>query len=127
MHASTPHPQPRPHVHRARVAHNAEVLIGNHYSMASMMTFYLPDRPVAYLPPEEYGKSQFSLWPTYDPQPATRALFVSSSARDLPKSLQAQFGKIEMVDDFMSQHEGRPMSRFRIYLCSQGRPATPAQ
>ena len=117
----------RDHVQRARLAHNPEILIGNHYSMASMMTFYLSDRPVTYLPPEEYGSSQFSLWPTYDPQAVTRALFVTSSMRGLPKALEEQFSKIEMVDDFMSQHRGRPMTRFRIYLCAHNSPATTAR
>lgn len=113
------------HVQRARQTHNAEILIANHYSQASMMSFYLADRPVTYLAPEEYGKSQFTLWPTYDVQPRTRALFVTSSMRGIPKTLQEQFSKIEMVDDFMSQHEGRPMTRFRIYLCTQGQLAAP--
>ena len=110
---------------RAREVHNAELLIANHYSQASMMSFYLADRPVTYLPPEEYGKSQFTLWPAYQPQPQTRALFVTSSMRGIPKTLQEQFSKIEMVDDFMSQHEGRPMTRFRIYLCTQSQRTAP--
>jgi len=113
------------HVQRARLDHNAEILIANHYGPASMMAFYLADRPVTYLPPEAYGKSQFSLWPTYQPQPATRALFVTSSMRGIPKALQEQFSKIEMLEEFISQHEGRPMTRFRIYLCTQGLVAAP--
>ena len=113
------------HVQRARQTYNAEILIANHYSQASMMSFYLADHPVTYLPPEEYGKSQFTLWPTYHPQLKTRALFVTNSTRDLPKTLQEQFSKIEMVDDFMSQHKGRPMTRFRIYLCTQNQSPAP--
>ena len=107
------------HVERARQTHRTELLIGNHYSQASMMAFYLPDRPVTYIPPEEYGKSQFSLWPPYPVKPMTRALFVSNSMRGAPKTLQEQFESIELVDDFVSQHKGRPMTRFRIYLCTR--------
>jgi len=106
------------HVQRARQTSTAEILIANHYGPASMMTFYLADHPVTYLPPEEYGSSQFTLWPTYQLQPTTRALFVTSSMRGIPKTLQGQFGNIEMVEEFMSQHDGRPMTRFRIYLCT---------
>ena len=89
-----------------------------------MMSFYLPDQPVTYLPPEEYGKSQFSLWPGYEVRDDTRALYVARVnpkrlALPLPGELQDQFGKIELVDDFVSLHHGRPMTRFRIYLCTK--------
>lgn len=113
------------HVQRARLEHKASVLIGNHYDQASVMAFYLPDQPVTYLPPEEYGKSQFSLWPGYAVRDDTRALYVARVNPKrldfpLPRELQDQFGKIQMVDDFMSLHKGRPMTRFRIYLCTKG-------
>ena len=108
------------HVQRARLAHRANVLIGNHYSQASMMAFYLPDRPVTYLPPAPYGTSQFTLWPSYRLQPETHALFVTDSMEPPPPSLQADFTTIELVDDFWSQHHGRPMTHFRIYLCTHG-------
>jgi 4-amino-4-deoxy-L-arabinose transferase-like glycosyltransferase len=108
------------HVQRARLAHQANVLIGNHYSQASMMAFYLPDRPVTYLPPAPYGTSQFTFWPSYRLQPETHALFVTDSMEPPPKALQVDFTTIELVDDFWSQHHGRPMTRFRIYLCIHG-------
>ena len=107
------------HVQRARLEHKADLLLANHYSLASMMAFYLPDRPVTYLPPEKYGKSQFTLWPGYEVRPNTRALYVTGSAHPPPKAVRDQFTKIELVDDFMSQHHGRPMSRFGIYLCTR--------
>ena len=112
------------HVQRARVQHKAGVLIGNHYDQASIMSFYLPDQPVTYLPPEDYGDSQFSLWPGYEVRDDTRALYVARVnpkrlSFPLPRELRDQFGKIELVDDFMSLHEGRPMTRFRIYLCTK--------
>jgi hypothetical protein len=106
------------HVQRARVAHQAKVLIGNHYAQASMMAFYLPDRPVTYLPPEPYGTSQFTLWPGYNLRPDSHALFVTDSMEPPPKALQVDCTMIEMVDDFWSQYHGRPMTHFRIYLCT---------
>jgi len=107
------------HVDAARKKHQAPLLIGNHYSQASMMAYYLPDRPKTYLPPERYGKSQFSLWPHYELKPDTRALFVTSTLRPLPPALREQFPKTELVEEFISQHKGRPMTRFRIYLCTR--------
>jgi hypothetical protein len=107
------------HVQQAREKYHTSLLIANHYSQASMMAFYLPDQPATYLPPAAYGDSQFTLWPCYELQPGTRALFVTDSTKDvLPKTLQDGFDKIELVDDFWAQHHGRPMTRFRIYLCT---------
>jgi len=108
------------HVQRAREKYQPSLLIANHYYQASMMAFYLPDRPATYLPPAAYGDSQFTLWPGYQVQPGTRALYVTDSGNDwLPDTLQEGFSKIEVVDDFWSQHHGRPMTRFRIYLCTR--------
>jgi 4-amino-4-deoxy-L-arabinose transferase-like glycosyltransferase len=108
------------HVQQAREKYQTSLLIANHYSQASMMAFYLPDQPVTYLPPEQYGASQFTLWPGYQVQPGTRALYVTDSGNDvLPPTLQDGFGKIEVVDDFWAKHHGRPMTRFRIYLCTR--------
>jgi len=107
------------HIQRARVQHDATILIGSHYSPASMMSFYLPDRPVTYLPKEAYGKSQFSLWPGYELTTNSRALYVAHSVRALPRTLTNDFPKCELIDDFYSLHQGRPMSRFRIFLCKR--------
>jgi 4-amino-4-deoxy-L-arabinose transferase-like glycosyltransferase len=107
-------------VQQAREKCHANLLIANHYSQASMMAFYLPDQPTTYLPPAQYGDQQFTLWPGYEPQPDTRALYVTDSGNDLlPKTLSDGFGKIEMVDDFWAKHNGRPMTRFHIYLCTR--------
>jgi len=103
------------HVQSAREKYQANLLIGNHYSQASMIAFYLPDQPVTYLLPEAYGASQFSLWPGYHLHPGTHALYVTT--RGAPKNLAEEFNQVELVDDFWTQHRGRPMSRFFIYLC----------
>ena len=108
------------HVQQAREKYHTDLLIANHYSQASMMAFYLPDQPTTYLLPAPYGDSQFTLWPGYQLQPGTRALYVTDSGNDtLPKTLQDEFGKIEVVDDFWAKHHDRPMTRFRIYLCTR--------
>jgi 4-amino-4-deoxy-L-arabinose transferase-like glycosyltransferase len=108
------------HVQKSREEHHANLLIGNHYSQASMMAFYLPDQPVTYLLPEPYGASQFTLWPGYSVQSDTRALYVTDSTRPPPQTLQDEFRRIILVDDFWSQHRGRPMTHFHIYLCTCG-------
>lgn len=49
------------HVQKARKQTNPDLFIGNDRAPASMMQFYLPDRPFVYVQPEAYGKSQFGL------------------------------------------------------------------
>jgi 4-amino-4-deoxy-L-arabinose transferase-like glycosyltransferase len=107
------------HVQQAREKYHADILIANHYSQASMMAFYLPDQPVTFLPPAQYGDTQFTLWPGYELKPGARALYVTDFIYDLqPPTLRKDFKKIELVDDFWAQYHGRPMTRFRIYLCT---------
>jgi len=109
------------HVQKAREDNQVNLLIANHYSQASMMSFYLPDQPVTYLLPEPYGESQFTLWPGYTVRPDTRALYVTDSTKPPPKALQEEFNQVVLVDDFWSKHrDGRPMTRFFIYLCTSG-------
>ena len=109
------------HIQRARDQHDAPLLIANHYSQASMMAFYMPCRPTTYVYTQPYGKSQFTLWPGYKVEPGTRALYVTDSMRPPPKTLVQEFTRIEPMDDFWSQHRGRPMTRYRIYLCTRAR------
>jgi len=106
------------HVQRARTEHQASLLIGNHYSQASMMQFYLPGQPLTYLPEQPRGQNQFTLWPSYQIKEHPQALFVTDKPGDaLPPSLLRDFPKCEVVDDFWSQHQGRDMTHFIIYLC----------
>jgi len=107
------------HVQKARETGRANLLLANNYSLASLMAFYLPDQPMTYLPPEDYGSTQFTLWPEYHLSPDTRALFVTSDPRPPPKIIRDEFNRIELVDDFWSLHHGRPMNHLRIFLCTR--------
>jgi len=110
------------HIQQAREKHATTVLIGHRYQEASMMSYYLPDHPTTYLPREKYGSSQFSLWPYFNPTNHPRALYVTMVRRRepfLPLELLQDYPKCEPVDEFWSKHQGRPMQRFRIYLCTR--------
>jgi hypothetical protein len=100
------------HVQKARQQTHPDLLIANTSSIASMMQFYLPDHPFAYVPPEAYGKSQFTLWPGYTVGHGTRALFVTVGGGPSPH----EFNHSQRVDDFWSKHRGRATTRFRIYF-----------
>jgi hypothetical protein len=109
------------HVQQARLKYQADVLTGDHYSLASLMQFYLPDRPTTYLPPDTYGSTQFTLWPPYLVKSGMRALYVTDSGKadPLPKLLRNQFDECTLADDFWSKHRGQPIDRFRIYLLTK--------
>jgi 4-amino-4-deoxy-L-arabinose transferase-like glycosyltransferase len=107
------------HVQAAREKNGVNLLLADNYAQASMMAFYLPDQPTSYLLPAVYGDTQFTLWPGYSVRPGTRALYVTTSTRPPPAALQQQFGKVELVEDFWSQHDGRPMTEFCLYLCTR--------
>jgi hypothetical protein len=81
-----------------------------------MMQFYLPDHPFAYVQPEPYGESQFTLWPSYTVQNGTRALFVSVGKAQLRQEVKDQFKQSQLVDDFWSKHRGRATNHFQIYF-----------
>jgi hypothetical protein len=40
-------------------------------------------------------------------------------AKAVPQTLRDEFNSVELVDDFWSQHHGRPMTHFYIYLCTR--------
>ena len=107
------------HVQAVRGKHRANLLLGDDYAIASLMAFYLPDQPTTHMPPAPYGSSQFTLWAGYAVTPDTRALYLTAQPQDAPESLQKQFSKIDLVEDFWTQHHGRPMNHYCIYLCTQ--------
>ena len=107
------------HVQQAREAGHVNLLLADNYAQASMMAFYLPDQPTPYLLPATYGDTQFTLWPGYEVNPETCALYVTTSNDAAPpKTLQDQFAKVQLVEEFWSLHHGRRMTHFRIYLCT---------
>ena len=103
------------HVRRAREQTRIPLPIGNHYSQASMMRFYLSDHPRTYLLTDDFGKTQSSLWPGYELTPGTRALYVTDSMKPLPTKLLREFPESKLLDDFWALHRGRPITRFRVY------------
>ncbi len=107
------------HIQKARADNRINLLLGTDYQSASLMAFYLPDRPQTYLPPAPYGSSQFTLWPGYNVTPDTRALFVNwGPTTNPPPTLVQQFPKIQLIDNFTTQNQGLPRRPVAIYLCT---------
>jgi len=104
------------HVQKARQQSHPDLLIGNDRVPASMMQFYLPDHPFAYVQPEPYGESQFTLWPGYTVTHRTQALFVIEGKMQLPQEMRNQFKHSQLVDDFWPEHCGRAATHFHIHF-----------
>jgi hypothetical protein len=108
------------HVQAARTNNRATLLIGSHYSTTSMMQFYLPDHPITHVPKRaQGGKSQFDHWPGYELKDESRALYITQSLNPVSAAVLNDFPECKLVDEFTSLHQGRPMSFFRIYLCTR--------
>ncbi|HTR41647.1 MAG TPA: glycosyltransferase family 39 protein [Pseudomonadales bacterium] len=107
------------HLQKVRTDQKVNLLLGSDYQSASLMAFYLPDQPHTYLPPAPYGSSQFTLWPSYEVTPDTRAIYLTWNEQDAPDSLKKQFPHIQLVDDFFTQNQGLPRKHVCIYLCTQ--------
>jgi 4-amino-4-deoxy-L-arabinose transferase-like glycosyltransferase len=106
------------HVQAARDKYHTNLLIADNYSQASQMAFYLKDQPTTYLLPEPYGTTQFTLWPEYRVTPDSRALYVTTSTGPAPQDLKDQFKNVVLADDFWSQHDGRGVREFLIFICT---------
>jgi hypothetical protein len=104
------------HVENARQQTHPDLLIGSDRVPASMMEFYLPDHPIAYVQPEAYGQSQFTLWPGYTVRHGARALFVTVGKAGLSQEMNHEFNHSQLLDDFWSKHCGRPTAHFKIYF-----------
>jgi hypothetical protein len=92
-----------------------DLIIGNKYQTASILAFYLPDRPMTHIPKTERIQNQFSFWPSYDLQPDSRGILVTDSIDEVPDALKLQFGRIEKVADFYRQDRGRDLKRYQVY------------
>lgn len=102
-----------------------DILIGNKYQTASILSFYLPDQPRTHIPKTTRIQNQFSFWSSYDLTPESKALLVTDSIDEVPDALKEQFQKIEKVADFFRQDRGRDLKRYQVYRLSLPISSTP--
>jgi len=100
--------------------YSTDFIIGNHYSQASILAFYLPGHPTTYTPLSETIDNQYCLWPGYKVGPDTSALYVTDSGEDraVNGNVQSEFRHVTLLEKFYTQHEGKPIHQFQIYLCT---------
>ncbi len=92
-----------------------DLIIGNKYQTASILSFYLPDRPVTHIPKTERIQNQFSFWPSYELNQESRGILITDSIDEIPDALKLQFASIEKVADFYRQDRGRDLKRYQLY------------
>lgn len=106
------------HVDAARKQYQPQLLIGNRYQTAALMSWYLPDHPTTFIPNADHIQNQFSFWPGYTATPGTTALFVTDEIDTIPARLKEEFASVEKVGEFWTTFRGKNLKRYVVYLCS---------
>jgi len=108
------------HAQKWETMYSTDFIIGNHYSQASILAFYLPGHPTTYLPTSSTIDNQYDLWPGYKVGPDTAAIYVTDSGEPnaVNGNVQSEFKHIRLLEKFYTQHNGNPVHQFQIYLCT---------
>jgi hypothetical protein len=107
----------------------ADFVVADEYQTASLLSFYLPDRPRAYTPDWPQVMTQYSLWPSYRetyPEGST-GLYVAEQPNPLPP-IPRDFESVRIVGTYRRTSWGQPMGpTFHFYECrglKVGQPTT---
>ncbi|HYE30428.1 MAG TPA: glycosyltransferase family 39 protein [Methylomirabilota bacterium] len=104
-------------------------VIGGHYGITSLMTFYNPPAKAAHLkgsPFTYYLKSpiplnQFYFWPTYESRRGQNAIFIrrATEAEPAPEALTSQFRSVTDLGLREIQYRGRPVRTVQLFACRE--------
>ena len=107
----------------------ADFVVADEYQTASLLSFYLPDRPRAFTPDWPQVMTQYSLWPSYRetfPEGST-GLYVAEQPNPLPP-IARDFESVRIVGTYRRTSWGKPMGpTFHFYECrglKVGQPTT---
>ncbi len=95
----------------------AAFVIGDHYQVASLLSFYLPGHPEVYTPCAERPANQIDLWGGYGETLLGRDALYVSAASAVPPALARQFAAVEPLPPFYTRWRGQPVSRFYVFAC----------
>ncbi|NDA25558.1 MAG: phospholipid carrier-dependent glycosyltransferase [Verrucomicrobia bacterium] len=115
--------------HKVREQIGANFVVADEYQTASLLSFYLPDRPRAFTPDWPQVMTQYSLWPSYrETYPAgSTALYVAEQPNPLPP-IARDFESVRIVGTYRRTSWGQPMGpTFHFYECrglKVGQPTT---
>lgn len=107
----------------------ADFVVADEYQTASLLSFYLPDRPRAFTPDWPQLMTQYSLWPSYRetyPEGST-GLYVAEQPNPLPP-IARDFASVRIVGTYRRTSWGQPIGpTFHFYECrglKVGQPTT---
>lgn len=107
-----------------RAKANADFIIGAHYGVTSLMTFYTPairkapaDNNLIYALATERPVNQYYFWPKYLGRVGDDALFVLREGWAVPPEVEKQFDRIEDLGVREVQYRGRTLHKIHLYAC----------
>ncbi len=101
-------------------------LIAQHYGLASILSFYLPEakksvagQPLVYYIRTDLPKNQFYFWPGYDMRKGQNAIYVQEADKPQvpPASLTKDFGEVIDLGMHDAYYHGQLFRRYQVYLC----------
>lgn len=102
-------------------------LIGNHYGITGLLSFYLPEaraavqaaRPWVFFRSSEVPLNQFFFWPGYQDRQGQNALFVmpTDRPRPPPERLVAEFESVRDLGLHPVVYRGQVLRQVQLYAC----------
>ena len=101
-------------------------VIANHYGIASLITFYLPeakagapDDPLVYSRSSDKPENQFYFWPGYDRRRGQNAIFVQEThtPQPLPEQIQKEFATVTDLGIHDIQYRDRVFHQIQLFEC----------
>jgi membrane-associated phospholipid phosphatase len=101
-------------------------IIGNHYGITSLISFYLPeakagvpDRPLVYYRSADRPENQFYFWPGYQNRKGQNAIFVQEAhaTRPPPARLQKEFATVTDLGIHDIQYRDRVFHQIQLFEC----------
>jgi 4-amino-4-deoxy-L-arabinose transferase-like glycosyltransferase len=101
-------------------------IIGSHYGITSLLTFYLPEakaavatEPLVYYQHSPQPVNQYFFWPGYQRRKGENAIFVLPTDNPVPPpdQLQREFAAVQDLGLREIQYHGRVFHRFQLFEC----------
>jgi len=101
-------------------------IIGDHYGITSLLTFYLPEAkaavandPLVYFQHSDRPANQFFFWPGYQHRRGDNAIYVltTDALRPAPASLRREFGSVKDLGLREIVYHNRIFHRIQLFEC----------
>jgi hypothetical protein len=101
-----------------RKYHHAQVLIGDRYQTAALISYYCEGRPAAYIVKSPRIDNQFSFWPSYTLRHLEPVLYVTESIDAFPRELIPGIAGAGPVHQFWTTDaSGERLRQYQVWLC----------